>query len=61
MATRALIVFEHPTALGSKPSYELFDRVTWKRTTEGPARDFVDYEILLDKKKFDQIFDVISV
>lgn len=48
MSTRKLVVFEHQTALGNKPAHELFERVTWKRNTEGPARDFSDYEILLD-------------
>ncbi len=50
MSTRKLVVFEHQTALGNKPAHELFSRVSQKRTTEGPARDFADYEILLDEK-----------
>ncbi len=48
MATRRLIVFEHDTPLGNKPASDLFDRVTCKRLTEGPARAFTDYQILLD-------------
>lgn len=56
MSTRQIVVFEHATALGNKPAHELFDRVTWRRTTEGPARDYTDYEILLDGKKIDKIF-----
>lgn len=56
MSTRQIVVFKHATALGNKPAHELFDRVTWKRTTEGPARDYADYEILLDGKKIDKRF-----
>jgi CRISPR-associated protein Csd2 len=48
MATRHLIVFEHGTALGNAHASDLFERVTWKRTTEGPARAFTDFEIQLD-------------
>lgn len=50
MATRALIILEHATALGNSPAHELFDRVTVERATEGPARQFGDYQILLDGK-----------
>ena len=48
MSTRRLVIFEHDSALGSAHANDLFDRVTWKRTTEGPARSFTDYEISLD-------------
>lgn len=48
MAARKLVIFEHDTKLGNKPAHELFDRVTCKRTTEGPARSFSDYKIELD-------------
>ncbi len=61
MSTRRLVVFEHETALGSKPANELFDRVTWKRTTNKPARDFSDYEILLDGQKLNEVYKLIAV
>jgi len=61
MSTRKLIVFEHETALGNKPAHELFARVTPKRTTEGPAREYSDYEILLDGKTFPETFKVVNV
>ncbi len=61
MSTRALVVFEHETALGNKPAHDLFDRVTWKRVTEGPARSFTDYEILLDGKPMKESFRTIQV
>jgi len=48
MTTRRLIIFQHKTALGNCAASDLFDRITWKRTTEGPARSFNDYQILLD-------------
>jgi CRISPR-associated protein Csd2 len=48
MSTRRLVIFEHGTPLGNAPASDLFDRVTWKRRTEGPARAFTDYEIHLD-------------
>ncbi len=54
MSTRQIVVFEHETALGNKPAHELFERVTWKRTTDGPSRDYTDYDILLDNKKIDK-------
>lgn len=54
MSTRRLVIFEHQTALGNAHASDLFDRVTWKRTTEGPARAFTDYEIQLDGKPLTQ-------
>ncbi len=48
MSTRALIIFEHGSALGIANAATLFERVTFKRITEGPARKFSDYQILLD-------------
>jgi CRISPR-associated protein Csd2 len=61
MSTRKLIIFEHGSALGNKPAHELFERITHRRTTEGPARDFSDYEILLDGVAFSETMKVVSV
>ena len=63
MSTRKLIVFQHKDALGNKPAHELFERVTWKRTNDEtkPAREFTDYEILLDGKTFPETFKVVDV
>jgi CRISPR-associated protein Csd2 len=63
MSTRTLIIFEHKDALGNKPAHELFSRVTWKRTSvdKKPARDFSDYEILLDGKPLEDLLKVVSV
>ncbi|MFA5518100.1 MAG: type I-C CRISPR-associated protein Cas7/Csd2 [Spirochaetota bacterium] len=61
MSTRQIVVFEHDTALGNKPAHELFERVTWKRTTEGPARDYSDYEIMFDGEKIKNRFEKVKV
>lgn len=61
MSTRKLIVFEHATALGNKPAHELFARVTYRRKTTGPARDFADYEILLDGHPSSETFQTVLV
>jgi CRISPR-associated protein Csd2 len=61
MSTRRLVVFEHTSALGNKPANELFERVTWKRTSAGPARDFLDYEILLDGQPISKTHQEVKV
>ncbi|TAL31747.1 MAG: type I-C CRISPR-associated protein Cas7/Csd2 [Spirochaetes bacterium] len=61
MCTRALVVFEHATALGNKPAHTLFDRVSWKRIKDGPARDFTDYQILLDGQPVKEIYLKVPV
>lgn len=61
MNTRKLIVFKHKTALGNAHTHELFERVTHKKLSEGPARDFSDYEIYLDESKFSETFRIIDV
>ncbi len=59
MSLRKLIVFKHSSALGDRPSNELFDRVECKRVTTGPARSFSDYEITVDGKSSREIFEEI--
>ncbi|MFA6412809.1 MAG: type I-C CRISPR-associated protein Cas7/Csd2 [Syntrophales bacterium] len=51
MSTRGLIVFKHDSALGNAPAHKLFDLVQVKRKTDPakPAREFGDYEIIIDK------------
>ena len=61
MATRRLVIFEHATVLGNAPASDLFDRVTWKRTTEGPARAFTDYEILIDGQPIQERRHLVTV
>lgn len=61
MTTRALIIFEHGTALGSASAASLFDRVEAKRMTEGPARKFSDYQILLDNQTIVELPKIVRV
>jgi len=61
MNTRKLIVFKHKTALGNAHTHELFERVTHKKLSDGPARDFSDYEIYLDGKTFTETFKMIEL
>jgi CRISPR-associated protein Csd2 len=61
MCARRLVVFEHKTALGNKPAFELFERVACKRVTEGPARAFSDYQIALDGKELTGFKTVVAV
>ena len=50
MSTRALLVFEHDSALGNSAAHKLFDLVKVERANaEGPARAFEDYRILVDE------------
>lgn len=60
MATRRLVIFEHETALGNAHAADLFDRVTWKRCTEGPARAFTDFELHLDGKPLRDLRTVVQ-
>lgn len=51
MSTRGLYVFEHSSALGNAPASLLFERISVQRKadSEGPARSFKDYEVLVDE------------
>lgn len=57
MSTRGLYVFEHSSALGNAPASQLFDRVTVKRRedSEGPARSFKDYDVLVDEADLSEV------
>lgn len=63
MSARKLVVFEHDSPLGNKPAHELFARVIHKRKTDEkkPARDYSDYEILLDGLAFSETFKIVPV
>ena len=61
MSSRRLIIFEHSSAMGNKPAQELFDRVTYTRKTDGPARDFSDYGIEVDGKELEFFKTIVSV
>jgi CRISPR-associated protein Csd2 len=53
MATRGLIVFKHDSALGNAPAHKLFELVQVKRKTDPtmPAREFGDYEIVINEPR----------
>lgn len=55
MGTRKLIVFEHASKMGNAHVQRLFDTITVNRKEPGkPARDFNEYEIVVDKSKIPQ-------
>lgn len=62
MATQALYVFKHESALGNAPSHRLFDRITAKQKTEVP-RAFSDYSVdeqLSDLPEGVQCFNLVE-
>lgn len=61
MSARKLIAFKHAGKLGNAPANVLFDSVQIKRVTEGPARSFSDYEVVIDKSKIPQGVEVIEL
>lgn len=61
MTTRRLIIFEHASALGSKPADELFNRIKAEHTGNTPARDFSDYTITLDGKPLSEVITKIAL
>ncbi|MFP4482010.1 MAG: type I-C CRISPR-associated protein Cas7/Csd2 [Thermovirgaceae bacterium] len=61
MCSRAVVAFEHQSALGNRPAHELFSRVTAERVSEGPAREFSDYKIMLDGDPLEKIFNMVPV
>ena len=64
MTTRRLVIFEHNSALGSKPADELFSRVHCERNgteKDKPARDFYDYVITLDGTPIAETKTIVNV
>jgi len=56
MSARALIVFEHESALGNYPSHLLFDGVKCKkRDAKSTPRSFAHYEVAVDSKPVDGV------
>jgi len=51
MSPCALLVFKHDSALGNAPARKLFELVDVKRKSEGPARDFSDYEVTVSEEQ----------
>ena len=62
MGARKLIVFEHASKMGNVPVQKLFDAVTAKKVDENkPARDFSDYNILIDYSAIPQGVKVLEL
>lgn len=51
MSLQKLIIFKHDSALGNASAHKLFERVTVARreALTGPARDFSDYTVRIDR------------
>lgn len=49
MSSRKLFVFNHEKRMGNAPAQKLFDLVQCTRVTEGPARSFADYAVVLQE------------
>jgi len=45
MNTRGLYVFKHGSTLGNAPAHRLFERIQIKKSSDGPARQFSDYQV----------------
>jgi CRISPR-associated protein Csd2 len=60
MATRAIVVFEHPNKLGEAPAHQLFERVKITRKNT-PARNWDDYAVVLDGQPLTDIRTVVKV
>lgn len=61
MSARKLIIFEHETALGNAPAHDLFEKVSCKRITEGPARSFSDYKITYQGQELEGFKKLVKV
>lgn len=48
MATRGLYVFRHDSGFGNAHAHTLFEKIRISRKTNGPARNFSDYEVEVD-------------
>lgn len=60
MNSRGLMVFKHDSSLGNAPAHKLFDlvKVNRKEGSEGPARQFSDYDVLVDQSNVPQGVDL---
>lgn len=48
MAMRKLVIFQHGSKLGNAPAHKLFERISARKISEGPARSYADYEITVN-------------
>jgi len=62
MAARKLIVFKHGSQLGNAPSHKLFDRISInKKGGVDVARQFTDYEVVIDKNGLPEGVEIIEL
>jgi CRISPR-associated protein Csd2 len=62
MATRKLVVFRHDSALGNAPAHKLFERVRVARKDPArPPRDFLDYEVSIDRENLPPGVEIIGM
>lgn len=47
MSVRELVVFKHESELGNCPAYKLFDAISVEKSTEGAARSYSDYKVIV--------------
>lgn len=47
MSVRELVVFKHDSELGNCPAYKLFDAISVEKSTEGAARSYSDYKVIV--------------
>jgi CRISPR-associated protein Csd2 len=60
MSTRALVIFEHDSALGDAPAHSLFEKVKVE-PLRAPARSFADHEVTVDGAKLAGVRAVYQV
>lgn len=61
MSPCALYVFKHESPLGNAPARKLFERVEVKKISEGPARNFKDYQVTVDEANLPQGVELIKL
>lgn len=61
MSTRCIVIFEHDSQLGNAPASSLFDRVTVRKVSEGPARKFKDFVLELDGQPITELVTTVAV
>ncbi len=62
MSLRKLIVFKHSSQYGNAPAYKLFEKITaHRKDTEKIARDYDDYEIIIDKDTLPKNVELIEM
>jgi CRISPR-associated protein Csd2 len=60
MSPCALYVFKHDCALGNAPARKLFELIEINRQSEGPARDFRDYQVTVQEDKLPKGVELIK-